>query len=440
MLNDFCVYTYVTSLANLNQGLDLWNFCYSFSDTSFLSFCLSFPEILVLLFLLWNLLYLVSFFSKYSSFYVNHIQYKYVVKDLIFCVLRVYFFFFIFIWFLYLASSFTFLSNPYFTNNFIFGGLWVLDAYSEVNKLLIVSIFLLILNFCYDFVLYDADISLEFPLLLGFSLFFSLILLSTFDFIMLYFIIEALTFIVCLLIVTDYNSKNSIEASIKYFIISVLASSLALYGIVWVYGITKNTGFMEFKVLFFAISSAEQGYVLTFLELPVIFLLLSFLIKLGAFPFNIWVPDVYEGCPALILFYFMVSIKTVLIFTLIRLLFWTFTIFYYLFYPILIVSSIGSFIIGSLGAYSQTKLKRFFAYSSLNQLGFILLGLTNKFVFLSLGSTFLFIFVYLINNILFFSIFFRLRNSETYLLVNKLSSFKGLSFFFPLESIYFCNF
>ena len=438
MLNNFCIYIFMmVSSEHLNSSLDLWSFNYSISDVTFLSFWYSLPEILVLLFLFWNLLYLVSFFSKYSPYYVNYIQYKYIVKDLVLRVISLYCIFFSLIWTTYLASIFIFFSNPYFTNNFLFNGLWILDAYSEFNKFLVVSIFLITLNFCYDFVLYDVDVSLEFPILLGFSLFFSLILLSTFDFIMLFFVIEALTFIMCLLIVTDYTSKNSVEAAIKYFILSVLASSLALYAIIWVYGITKNTGFMEFKILIFNFNLiADQTFILTSLELPVIFLISSFLIKLGAFPFNIWVPDVYEGCPVLIMFYFMVSIKTILIFTLIRLLFWTFNIFYYIFYPILLIASLGSFIIGSLGAYSQTKLKRFFAYSSLNQLGFILLGLSNKFIWLSLGSTFLFIFVYLINNILFFSIFFQLRNSESYHLINDLSDLKGLSFFFPLESIY----
>lgn len=101
------------------------------------------------------------------------------------------------------------------------------------------------------------------------------------------------------------------------------------------------------------------------------------------------------------------------------------------------VSAVGSLLIGSLGAYIQTKIKRFFAYSSLNQLGFILLGLSNNFVRIGLISVFFFIVVYLLNNILFFYILFKIRKADTYNLIINLSDLKGFSFFF-LRKVYIC--
>jgi len=79
--------------------------------------------------------------------------------------------------------------------------------------------------------LFESLGSLELPILLGFSLFFSLILLTTIDFFLMYLMIEALTFIVCILIATNYSSEHSLESAIKYFIISSLASGFIIYGV-----------------------------------------------------------------------------------------------------------------------------------------------------------------------------------------------------------------
>jgi NADH:ubiquinone oxidoreductase subunit 2 (subunit N) len=69
------------------------------------------------------------------------------------------------------------------------------------------------------------------PILLGFSFFFSIVLLSSADFFLMYLMVEALTFIICILIATNYSSNFSLEASIKYFIVSSLSSGLIIYGI-----------------------------------------------------------------------------------------------------------------------------------------------------------------------------------------------------------------
>jgi NADH-quinone oxidoreductase subunit N len=88
-------------------------------------------------------------------------------------------------------------------------------------------------------------------------------------------------------------------------------------------------------------------------------------------------------------------------------------------------------LLGSFGAYSQKNLKRFFAYTSLNQLGFILLGLSSYSFELGVTSTIFFLITYVINNLLFFSIFLCFYNSNSYRPIVLLADLKGLSYFYP---------
>jgi len=86
---------------------------------------------------------------------------------------------------------------------------------------------------------------------------------------------------------------------------------------------------------------------------------------------------------------------------------------------------------GSFGAYSQKNLKRFFAYTSLNQLGFILLGLGSFSLDLAISASLLFLITYVLNNILFFSILLCFYSSSSYKPLVLLADLKGLSYFYP---------
>ena len=169
--------------------------------------------------------------------------------------------------------------------------------------------------------------------------------------------------------------------------------------------------------------------------IPCFFIILGFLIKLGAFPFSLWTPDVYEGSPPFLVFYFIITLKSSFILVFSRILFFVFIDFYEYWSLILIISAIGSFLIGSFGAFGQKNLKRFFAYTSLNQLGFILMGLSTYATESGLAAVLFFLFIYVINNILFFSIFLSFLNSNFYTPMQNLSDFKGFSFFHPWAAL-----
>lgn len=133
------------------------------------------------------------------------------------------------------------------------------------------------------------------------------------------------------------------------------------------------------------------------------------------------------------MFFLMVGIKTVYIFVLIRIL----LNYFYFFFPILsmifAMSATGCFIVGSLGAFSQFNIKRFLAYTSLNQLGFILLGLSSSLA--TIPYVLLFVIVYIVNNIIFFGVIFSLKNTDKHSFVF-IEDLKGLSYFYPAESCF----
>jgi len=352
------------------------NYPESFWDTFFsiLIFSKNFfiyiiPEFLFLCYLLLSLVFLVIFFSQKAEYSLSGSRLKYILKNLVLIILNKLIIFLYILSLLYVCIFLLTHKEVYIYNN-----IFSIDSYSIFFKFFLTCVFIAVLIFCFQFMLFESLGSLELPILLGFSLFFSLILLTTIDFFLMYLMIEALTFIVCILIATNYSSEHSLESAIKYFIISSLASGFIIYGVFWIYAITKGTSFIEFQIFFFY-NSISISFINS-LKLPVVFIIIGFLIKLGAFPFSIWTPDVYEGSPIFIVFYFIVVLKTVFIVFFTRVLFFVFINFHSYWYWFLIISAIGSFLFGSFGAYSQKNIKRFFAYTSLNQLGFILLGLS----------------------------------------------------------------
>lgn len=150
-------------------------------------------------------------------------------------------------------------------------------------------------------------------------------------------------------------------------------------------------------------------------------ILLGFLFKLGAFPFNFWVPDVYEGAPLPILFFVLSAFKLAVTFVLTRLIFSVFAPVSLVLHKLILVSSGGSFIFGALGALSQRSFKRFLAYASINQVGFILLAITclephyagAGVPLLGASSVYFFIYSYLCNTVVLFYCIFRVAPTAT---------------------------
>jgi NADH-quinone oxidoreductase subunit N len=224
---------------------------------------------------------------------------------------------------------------------------------------------------------------LEFRILYWLLFFFLINLIQVEGLIGFYIILEGstLAFIILLLFFfTDSITKTSnqtfydqkiLESGGKYFCLSGLASIFLVIGICFIYGIVGCTSFIELSYYF---NTIEIFFSLPLLIFTVSFLFASLLFKLSIFPCHFWTPDVYEGLDYGLLAILATVVK-IIIFVL------NLKFIYILFYPLLAYYNFYlylfgtlSVLVGALSALSQTKIKRFLAYSSINQLGFFLLA------------------------------------------------------------------
>lgn len=216
----------------------------------------------------------------------------------------------------------------------------------------------------------------ESVILLVFCVISMFFLVSSADFITLYLALELQSLCFYVLAAMKRNSEFSTEAGLKYFLLGAFSSGLLLFGCSLVYGFTGVTNFLELAKIF---SGGTQDILLSSVSLPacelgMTFLLVGLLFKMAAAPFHMWSPDVYEGSPTSITAFFMITPKAAIFGVFLRLFFEGFYDFFASWQTLVILSSLSSLIIGSLAALSQSKIKRFLAYSSIGHVGYLLAG------------------------------------------------------------------
>lgn len=231
--------------------------------------------------------------------------------------------------------------------------------------------------------------SAEFFLLMFSSLIGLNFMISAGDFLMFYVGLELSTLPVAALAAYNAYKRESAEAGIKLILSATLASGLALFGISFLYG---TTGALYFDDM----ASLLQTSNLTILGLVFFFAGLSF--KISLVPFHFWTADVYEGSPINVASYLSVISKGAAVFIMMFILFNVFRAFYDIWQPMLYVVAIATMFIGNLFALRQQKMKRFLAFSSIAQAGFILLGIIN---ISALGTTSVvyFVLIYMFSNL-----------------------------------------
>ncbi len=163
---------------------------------------------------------------------------------------------------------------------------------------------------------------------------------------------------------------SAIEASLKYFLLGAFATGFVVYGIALIYGTAQSTSIEVIATKFIQLS--ENLLFLT----GVLLFLIGFSFKVAAFPFHMWVPDVYQGSPSTVAAFFSTAGKTAAFAAIIVSLFALFTSgASKIITPYLSVISVLSMFFGSIVALSQTNIKRMFAYSSISNAGYLLIGL-----------------------------------------------------------------
>jgi len=252
-----------------------------------------------------------------------------------------------------------------------FGGSFVLDQMAVVLKIAICVVTILVFVYSRDY-LNDHDIYKGEYYVLGlFATLGMMVMISAHSFLLVYLGLELLSLSLYAMIAFNRNSLSASESAMKYFVLGAMASGLLLYGISIFYGIT---GTLDINQLSTAVNSQMSqhpvalGFALTFIVVG-----LSF--KLGAVPFHMWLPDIYQGSPTSVTLFIGTAPKIAGFAMAIRLLVdglgdlqvdWS---------QMLMALAIASLAVGNIIAIAQTNFKRMLAYSTISHVGFILLGI-----------------------------------------------------------------
>ncbi len=164
------------------------------------------------------------------------------------------------------------------------------------------------------------------------------------------------------------KDQRSAEAGLKYFVLGALASGILLYGISLLYGFSGTTDYH-------GVAAALADGVNMGELFGIVFVLSGLSFKIAAVPFHMWTPDVYEGAPTPVTAYFGSAPKVAAVALLVRVTIEAMGSAVTSWQQILIFTSLASIILGAVGAIGQTNIKRLLAYSSINNVGFVLVGL-----------------------------------------------------------------
>ena len=196
------------------------------------------------------------------------------------------------------------------------------------------------------------------------------IMISGNNFLVLYLGLELLTLSSYALVALRRDHTKSVEAAMKYFVLGAMASGFLLYGMSMLYG---ATGSLDIGQVFKAINSGEiKHQVLVF---GLVFVVAGLAFKIGAVPFHMWVPDVYEGAPTSVTALIGGAPKLAAFAMMIRLLVDGLLPLAIDWQQMLMVLAVASLLVGNLAGLQQTNIKRMLAYSTISQMGFVLLGL-----------------------------------------------------------------
>jgi len=191
------------------------------------------------------------------------------------------------------------------------------------------------------------------------------------NFLVVFLGLELMTLSLYALTAMRRDDREATEAAMKYFVLGALASGFLLYGLSMMYG---ATGSLDHGEVFKAIASGRINKgVLSF---GIVFIVAGLAFKLGAVPFHMWLPDVYHGSPTAVTLLIAAAPKLAAFAIVIRLLVEAMIGLAVDWQQMLIVMAVASLLVGNLVAIVQRNLKRMLAYSTISQIGWVLLGLS----------------------------------------------------------------
>ena len=250
-----------------------------------------------------------------------------------------------------------------------FHGMYIADGMSRLAKLVLYALTFGLFIYSKPYNQERQIFKGEFYTLSLFALLGMSVMVSAGHFLTAYIGLELLSLSLYTMIALRRDSSDAAEAALKYFVLGALASGLLLYGISMVYGATGSLDFAEILA-----TSFDQQANPWLLKLGLVFIVVAVAFKLGAVPFHMWVPDVYQGAPTSVTAFVGTAPKIAAVVFAFRILVTGLGTENHDWSQMLAILAVASLALGNLAAIMQTNVKRMLAYSTISHMGFILLA------------------------------------------------------------------
>jgi NADH-quinone oxidoreductase subunit N len=212
----------------------------------------------------------------------------------------------------------------------------------------------------------------EYPLIVALATLGMMLMISANDLMSLYVGLELQSLALYVIAAFQRDSLRSTEAGIKYFVLGSVASGMLLFGASLIYGFCGGTAFMQISQALLAGKAAEIGT-----TIGLVFVVAGLAFKISAVPFHMWTPDVYEGAPTPVTAYFAVATKIAGVSLLVSVLMGPFKPLFPQWQQIIVAAAVLSMAWGAFAALRQQNIKRLMAYSSIANVGYVLLAVAS---------------------------------------------------------------
>lgn len=309
-----------------------------------------------------------------------------------------------------------------------FSNMFVADTLAEVLKLMVYAAMFVLLVYSRTYLESRDMMKGEFYTLSLFATLGMMVMISANNLIPVYLGLELLSLSLYALVALRRDSAVATEAAMKYFVLGAIASGLLLYGMSMLYG---ATGTLDLNRMEQVVQSANQlnRPVLIF---GVVFIVSGLAFKLGAVPFHMWVPDVYQGAPTAVTLLVGSAPEFAAFALVIRLLVVGLIDLAVEWQQMLMILAVLSLAVGNVVAIAQTNLKRMLAYSTISHMGYLLLGVLSGVIDgnrlsadNAYGSAMFYIVVYVLTTLVSFGMIMLLSRSGFE--AETLEDFKGLN-------------
>ncbi|MBS0523574.1 MAG: NADH-quinone oxidoreductase subunit NuoN [Proteobacteria bacterium] len=267
----------------------------------------------------------------------------------------------------------------------------------------------------------------EYPLVVSLSTLGMMLMISANDLMSLYVGLELQSLALYVIAAFQRDSVRSTEAGIKYFVLGSVASGMLLFGASLIYGFCGSTAFVQISQALLAGKAAEIGT-----TIGMVFVVAGLAFKIAAVPFHMWTPDVYEGAPTPVTAFFAVAPKIAALSLLVSVLMGPFKPLFPQWQQIIVAAAVLSMGWGAFAALRQPNIKRLMAYSSIANVGYVLLGVaagTER----GIQSVVFFLAIYMVMNLGTFAVILLMKRRNV--MVENISDLAGLGRSHPMLAL-----